>query len=515
MALKEEVKRILRHSSIYGIGNLLHRIPPFVLMPIYLNYLTPTDYGKKEIVALVIEFLGIILSMGIANAMARFYYEYDKEVDQNEVVSTIILSFAVIAGIVIGSITTQAESISKIIIDSPSEKALILMALVSLWFNTLYHMSCNYIRIRERSILFVSISFSRLIVQVSLNIFFIVSLGWGIYGIFASTLISSSVFATALTLPLLCKIGFKFSISKFREILKFSSPMIVSQLGASIVHLSDRYFLKVYFGLASAGIYTLGYRLGNSINSFVQSPFQQIWNPRKFAIHKDQNSREIYARVLTYYLFVQFIFGLIISCCAKDILFIVGRPAYYQAASIAPIITLSYILFGIQNHFTTGIMIKKKTGYFAYINMGNAALNLALNFALIPPFGIWGAALATLACMTNKFVFTAWISQKIFPIPWELKRAVRIILAGLLAYLLSHLIRYPEVYKTYVLNYEIYKGALRILGLRFMIYHMAVAVGVYLSIISLPGFFQASEIGFLKEKAKKIKNSLSFRLSST
>jgi len=317
-----------------------------------------------------------------------------------------------------------------------------------------------------------------------------------------------------LTVPLLHRIGFKFSTGKFKEILRFSGPLIVSQLTANIVHLSDRYFVKVYIGLASAGIYTLGYRLGSSVHRFVHTPFQQIWNPRKFAIHKDAASGEIYARVLTYYLFVQFLFGLIISCCAKDILFIVGRPAFYQAASIAPIITLSYILFGIQNHFTTGIMIKKKTGYFAYINMGNAALNLALNFALIPRFGMCGAAVATLACMTTKLVLTAWVSQKEYPIQWEWKRGARVVLAGVVAYFMCYLIRYPEAYKAYLLDFEMYKGAIRMLGLKYMIYHALVAVATYLSVIFVTGFFEESEISFLKEKAKKIQNRVTFRPTS-
>ena len=89
---------MLKHSSIYGIGTILHRIPPLILLPLYLHYLTPEDYGKKEIVTLVIDYISIVLSMGLGNANgARFYYDFSEKNNQNLVVSTIFISFAAIS----------------------------------------------------------------------------------------------------------------------------------------------------------------------------------------------------------------------------------------------------------------------------------------------------------------------------------------------------------------------------------------------------------------------------------
>ena len=46
-----------------------------------------------------------------------------------------------------------------------------------------------------------------------------------------------------------------------------------------------------------------------------------------------------------------------------------------------------------------------------------AAVNVALNLTLIPPYGMMGAAIATVAAYTVMFVGMAWWAQRVFPVP--------------------------------------------------------------------------------------------------
>lgn len=515
MGIKSEVKKVLKHSSIYGIGNILHRIPPLILLPLYLHYLTPEDYGKKEIVSLVIDFMGIVLSMGIGSAMGRFYYEFSEENDQNLVVSTIIISFAVISLPIIFAIGCFSEPIAGVVIDSGDDNYLILMALASLWLNSLYGMACTYLRIKEKSILYITISISKLAVQLSLNVIFIVIMGWGIYGIFASTLISATMFAIGLVLPLLVRIGFGYSYALFRRILAFGAPMVISQLMASIVNMSDRYFVKAYVSLASAGIYTLGYRLGNSINNFVQSPFQQIWNPRRFAIHKLEDARAVYSKMLTYYCIVQGLVAVPLVVCARDLLLIIGKPTYLSAADIAPIICVAYVFSGIRNHLNTGILITKTTGALAKINAANAALNILLNFLLIPKYGMYGAAWATLICMTFQTVVTGYFGNRLYHIAWEYKRMLWLLLSGALACGLCFTIGYSPLLQSYIQDYELNRQAIKLMGIKYLFIHGATGLLIYVSCLFIPGFFTRSEIEVIKSRVLRLLVAMRLKTSSS
>ena len=43
-----QLRRLGRHSAIYGLGGLVSRILAVLLLPLYTSYLTPADYGRVE-----------------------------------------------------------------------------------------------------------------------------------------------------------------------------------------------------------------------------------------------------------------------------------------------------------------------------------------------------------------------------------------------------------------------------------------------------------------------------------
>ena len=44
----EQLKRLAKHSAIYGLGGLVQRLLAVLLLPLYTSYLTPSDYGQIE-----------------------------------------------------------------------------------------------------------------------------------------------------------------------------------------------------------------------------------------------------------------------------------------------------------------------------------------------------------------------------------------------------------------------------------------------------------------------------------
>ena len=58
-------------------------------------------------------------------------------------------------------------------------------------------------------------------------------------------------------------------------------------------------------------------------------------------------------------------------------------------------------------------------------------MNIALNLLLIPPYGMMGAAVATVAAYSTMFVGMVWWSQRIYPVPYQWRRVVTAAVAGL------------------------------------------------------------------------------------
>src|SRR3954451_20547673 len=82
------MRRLARHSAIYGIGGLVSRILATILLPLYTHYLPPTAYGQVEIVTAATAVLAIVLQMGISSAFFRFYFDAKEQAEKLTVVRT-------------------------------------------------------------------------------------------------------------------------------------------------------------------------------------------------------------------------------------------------------------------------------------------------------------------------------------------------------------------------------------------------------------------------------------------
>jgi O-antigen/teichoic acid export membrane protein len=72
LALGPQLRRLGKHSAIYGLGGLVSRILGVLLLPLYTRYLSPSDYGKVETLIALTAVAGIVLRMGITSALVRF-----------------------------------------------------------------------------------------------------------------------------------------------------------------------------------------------------------------------------------------------------------------------------------------------------------------------------------------------------------------------------------------------------------------------------------------------------------
>src|SRR5260370_32273152 len=88
MRLGHELKRLGRHSAVYGLGGLVSRILATLLLPLYTHYLPPGSYGRVEIVTAATAVLAILLQLGISSAFFRFYFDAKEDSERLLLVPT-------------------------------------------------------------------------------------------------------------------------------------------------------------------------------------------------------------------------------------------------------------------------------------------------------------------------------------------------------------------------------------------------------------------------------------------
>jgi O-antigen/teichoic acid export membrane protein len=434
--LKKESKILVKHSMVYGLGTVLNRVVAFILLPIYTQFLTPHDYGVKELVALTTEVIGILLATAISSSIYRFYFEYDSEKDRKQVISSAIITIGGIGACGVIAASLFSYKLSDLILDNSELYYLFLISFISMWFQSINAVAFDYLRAKQQSTRFIIFSVGKLILALSLNIYTVCILKIGVLGILLSTLISSVVVSGILLVPILITIGFHFSKDKIVAMLKYGLPLIPSQFGAFIVHLSDRFFIKAYCSISDAGIYSLGYRIGALPSNFISGPFNQTWMPRRFEMYKQDGAEKVFGQIFTYFLALMFFAGLVVSISAKEILMIIADQGYWSAYKIVPIIVMATTIFSLHYHFNMGILIKKKTKILSYINLSNSALILCLNYFAIPKYGIYGAAYATLIAFIYKVSLTYYFSKKYYSVHFEFKRIFQLLVTTILLYII-------------------------------------------------------------------------------
>jgi len=408
-------KKIISHSKIYLAGNILQRCVSFVMLPIYTRFLTPSDYGTLELLSMVLDFVGIILGLRIGQAIFRYYADYENKKDKNEIVSTALWLVAAlnVLGILLISITVNP--LATMIFGNTGQVKNLLLFSLTLLMQGFIEIPLAYIRAQQRPGLFVGFSITKLILQLGLNIFFIVYMKLHVEGVIYSAIISSFLMGSMLGFYVLKDCGICFSIKKARQLISFSLPLMATGIIAFYITFGDRYFLRVYGGgLTEVGVYSLGYKFGFLLMFLVVTPFASIWDTEKYNVAKEENAKESFQDIFITYSTVTILACMVISLYAKDLLHLMSAPEFWGAATIVPVVLGAYLANALLQYVNFGILLRNKTIEITYGTLIAAAVISIGYVFLIPSYGGMGAAWATLFAFVSRTCWVYWRARRLF-----------------------------------------------------------------------------------------------------
>src|SRR5690349_21148344 len=133
-----QIKFLLKHSSIYGIGSLLSKAVAFLLLPLYTSHLDPTAYGILEILDTTSSMVGLVVGIGMASAMTRFYFDFDSDEYKARLVSTVFILVFIGSAIVLGIASGFAGVLARVLFQSDQYSKLFLLSFASLGVGVMF-----------------------------------------------------------------------------------------------------------------------------------------------------------------------------------------------------------------------------------------------------------------------------------------------------------------------------------------------------------------------------------------
>ena len=437
------MSQAITQTSYYTIANIIRNITSLVMLPIYTRYLAPSDYGIIELMSMALDLTGILVCNRIGEAIFRYYLLAKDPKEKAQTISTAFLLAILIntAGFIL--LLLAHKPISSFINPDPEFQILFILFAITLIFEAITSIPIIYLRIQNLAKYYLVISVVRLLIQVSLNIYFVVLQDLHVAGVVYSALISNFIMGVILGSYFISKNGIHFRKDIAYKIFIFSIPMIFVASASFVTTFGDRYFLKLYATLTDVGIYSLAYKFGFLLIALSWDPFFKYWEGQRYRVYKADDAQAQFEKSFVYLSLWLFSMGTLISIFLGDLLQILSTEEFYPAANYAPLIILAFIFHAWAGYCNFGIFLREKTKYMAYVEILSAIMIIGLYILLIPNYGILGAAIATTLGYFLRFIILTKVSFSLYPmrLPW-----IRVSCMLVLCIIATQLIRFNELH---------------------------------------------------------------------
>jgi O-antigen/teichoic acid export membrane protein len=417
-----QLKRLGSQSVIYGIGGILSRLIAVFLVPLYTVYLGQVGFGQIETLIAFVGVLVIVLRFGITSAFFRFYFDADGEAERTVVVRTSFWFTMAMATLGLAVGLAFAGTLSDAL--KLHDPWLVRAGFVGLWAQMNYAQMTALFRVEERPISYAIASVANVLITIGSTVALVVGAHKGAVGAVVGNFLGTlSVYAVLLGYRRF-QLGFQFDRRLLREMNRFGMPLVPAALALWAINFVDRLFIGQLKGQAEVGVYSLAVRVA-SVVVFLMTAFQLAWPAFAYSIRDDDEAKRTYAYVLTYLLFVTCWIALALGALAPWIVDVFDpKNRFERSAQAVPLLAFATAAYSGYSVLAIGIGRARQTQYNWIVAGIAAVVNVVLNVLLIPPYGMMGAAIATLAAYLALFVAMWLNSRRVYPVAYQWRRVL-------------------------------------------------------------------------------------------
>jgi O-antigen/teichoic acid export membrane protein len=454
------LKKLASQTAIYGLSSVVGRLLNYLLVPLYTRYFLPAEYGVVTELYAYVAFLVVMLTYGMETAFFRF----SKKEETTKVYSTTLISLLISSVVFVGLIFLNSSAISQWLGYANHPEYIQFFALI-IGMDAVASISFAKLREQDKAMRFAFIRIVNIMVNIGLNLYFIVYQEYGIAYIFIANLVASAT-TLIMLFPQMISSSWVFDKKLWKKMMIYALPLLIAGLAGMTNETIDRILLKhllpnTDMAASELGLYGAFYKLSIIMILFIQT-FRFAAEPFFFAQEKEGDSRKIYADVMKYFTIIMAIIFLGVTIFYDVIKGFLGSEYHDERGFlVVSILLLANLFLGIYYNLSIWYKLTEKTKYGAYLSIFGAIITLSLNFTLIPVLGFVGCAWATLVCYFSMTVASYYLGKRHFSVPYQVKRIA--------LYLFGMLCVYFCIYFT---NLNMWINSLFLLGFIIFVYRL-------------------------------------------
>lgn len=388
-------------AFFYTFGVIVSQGTAFVTNLIIAKMMTPDEFGLLSVYTIWVSIFGIILGVQAYGAMNNVRLDFGKEKLSEYTSSTLGLSF----------ITFTIAALILIIFRTPFETVMyfplpiLLLCCVQGYFTFVINHIANKYRILndpKKYVLWTTLA-SILRIGLSIVLIYFAASGEKYLGDIYGSVISYTVVGILAVIFIFKNSRTLYNKTYWKYCIKLCVPFIFSGLANLILAQSDRYMLLHLNSQYEAGIYSYVYNIA-LVATAIWTAFNNAWTVWYFGKTNEGKKDEIIKLYKKYSLFVT-LFSITVTLLAPDVVRIFGGSEYSEGIYLTPLITSGCFFLFLYTFPVAYETYKQKTVYVAIGTLLSAGINILLNYFMIPVYGMYGAALATLISYVIMFLF--------------------------------------------------------------------------------------------------------------
>ena len=429
----QKLRELSKNLDIYGAGEVAIQVVNFLLLPLYVAYLTPADYGVLALLASVEAPVKLCFRWGVDGAFMRYWFDAEGKQEQQRLASTLFFFLLGINGALLLVAVAAAPFISERLLHAPGYTLALQLVLLNTFAIGFTFIPFHVLRLEKRAREFSGLTFARSISTLLLRILLVMGMGLGVLGIVWADIAVTAVLMVVMLRWFAPLIRPMFSMPLLRRSLAFGLPRVPHGFALQVMAVGDRFVLSQFVTMRDLGFYSIGASFG-LVGKIALGAFEYAWAPFYYATAREPNAPRVFSVVTTYAIAVLALMTAGLSATASDLLDVVTRGQYVQSAAVVTWIAVGVFFHGVYLLTSIGLNITSRTRYYPLSTATGAAVNIALCLILVPRFGIVGAAWANAAAYGVQAVFAFGLSQRFYPIPYEYGRIMRALGAAAVAY---------------------------------------------------------------------------------
>ena len=450
------MKALAGQTAIYGVSSILGRMINFLLVPLQTAVLSQSAYGINVDFYSLIAFLIVVVTFGMETAYFR-YSEQDG-FDEGKVFGAGLAMIAlVLAGMGLLVLLFQDALLHSLRWENTPEYLYYFLAILAL--DALSALPFARLRRNNKAVRFAGIKLALIFSNVLINLYIFLPAYWEQHGsmgywshemrgvgyIFIANF-WASVVMFALLLPTLFPLKLNLDKKYVKTLLIFGIPLLIGGLAGIANEMLDRQLLKYLLpketAFAGVGIYGAVYKISIFLILFNQA-FRYAAEPFFFKNAKAKDGPVRMSKVMEGFAWIMCV-GFVLIISGLDYLKFFVDEKFWTGLYLVPILLLANVILGINTNLNVWYKVSDKTVYGIYITFVGLLFTVVGNVALIPVFGILGAAITTLVAYFAMFVASVLWGNKHYPVPYNWGKIGAFLAFACLAVFILHYTQWPS-----------------------------------------------------------------------